>query len=83
MWCFGEGGVWWIVEARIGMTLDIRIPIGLLFIAIGALIFGYGVLGDAPSKAIGMNIDTPWGAVLLAFGVSMLGLAWRYRRRLG
>jgi hypothetical protein len=65
------------------MTLDIRIPIGLLFIAIGALIFGYGLWGDASSRTVGMNIDAAWGAVLLAFGIGMLGLAWRHRRRLG
>ena len=65
------------------MTLDIRMPIGMLFIAIGALIFGYGLWGDAPSRAMDPRIDTAWGAVMLAFGIGMLGLAWWHRRRLG
>jgi hypothetical protein len=68
------------MEATVCMTLDIRIPIGLLFSAIGALIFGYGLWGDAPSRAADISIDVAWGAVLVAFGVGMLGLAWWHRR---
>ena len=65
--------------------MDIRIPIGLLFSLVGALIAVWGALGSAASKlperlgpemsAINMNLW--WGLVLLAFGLFMLGLAGR------
>ena len=64
-------------------TIDLRIPIGLMFVTIGAVIFGDGVLarGDAARfvKTGGVNINLWWGLVMLAFGAMMLLLA-RSRR---
>jgi hypothetical protein len=62
------------------MKLDIRVPIGLLFTLIGALLVGYGLLTGAPlhGAAAGFNINAWWGAVLVLFGVGMLLLARRY-----
>ena len=47
------------------VKLDIRIPIGLLFTLIGALLAGYGLLNGAPMRgaAAGFNINAGWGAV--------------------
>ena len=65
------------------MTLDIRLPIGLLFALLGLLLAGYG-LSAAPSPAAapaGINVDAAWGGVLALFGVAMLALWLRGRRR--
>jgi len=65
------------------MKLDIRLPIGLLFTLIGALLVLQGILTGAPSQgaAAGWNINAGWGAVLVAFGVGMLLLARRSAAR--
>jgi hypothetical protein len=56
------------------MQLDIRLPIGALFLVIGALLLMQGFFGAAPAQAAvyGLNIDIAWGAVLAVFGAAML-----------
>ncbi len=59
------------------MTFDIRLPIGLLFLATGALLVGLGLTADAASLRIadlGVNIDLAWGGFLAVFGALMIGL---------
>jgi hypothetical protein len=65
------------------MSFDIRLPIGLLFLAIGLLLAGLGLIGDPAhlkTAAIGVNIDLVWGAVLTGFGLVMLALTRLGRR---
>jgi hypothetical protein len=65
------------------MGLDIRIPIGLMFTIIGALLVLYGLVSD-PSlygRSLGINVNLYWGAVLTAFGLSMLALGRRASAR--
>ena len=52
------------------MRVDIRLPIGALFVAIGALLAGYGMLADAAiyRKSLGVNVNLWWGLALLVFG---------------
>jgi multisubunit Na+/H+ antiporter MnhG subunit len=61
------------------MGLDIRIPIGSLFVILGALLAGYGLLGNPAiyRRSLGIDINLWWGVVLLIFGLAMLALAWR------
>jgi len=54
------------------MTFDVRLPIGLLFLAIGLLVAGYGAV--AQPMAAGVNIDLVWGLVMAGFGALMLVL---------
>ena len=58
------------------MGLDIRLPIGLMFTFIGALLSIYGALyrSNSLTHAGGseVNINLIWGVVLLVFGVLML-----------
>ncbi len=64
------------------MRLDIRLPIGLLFAALGLLLGTFGLFGD-PSiyqRSLGVNINLGWGAVLLMFGVIMLTFGYRGER---
>jgi hypothetical protein len=67
------------------MALDLRVPIGLLFGLLGLLLAGYGLVSDPGiyQKSLGINVNAWWGVVMLAFGLGMLGLAWRAGRRGG
>ncbi|HUB26734.1 MAG TPA: hypothetical protein VL992_15015 [Tepidisphaeraceae bacterium] len=64
-----------------GMGMDIRLPMGLMFLIIGVIIAGYGVstTGDAmyTDHSLGININIDWGVVLVLFGLWMLMLVWR------
>jgi hypothetical protein len=63
------------------MTLDIRLPMGLLFSLTGALLVVYGITHRTASTAAGLNVNADWGTVLIVFGVSMLLLARRRAAR--
>jgi len=61
------------------MHLDIRIPIGLMFLIIGAILTIYGLVPNAEMYEIhcrGTNVNLGWGCVLLAFGLFMLMMAY-------
>lgn len=65
------------------MKLDIRAPIGALFIAIGLLLAGDGLLGQPRTLAAALpplNVDLVCGAAMIAFGLAMLFLALTARR---
>ena len=59
--------------------LDIRLPIGGLFVVLGLILGGYGVAtsGDAVryERSMSVNINLWWGLVMLVFGGMMLLLA--------
>jgi hypothetical protein len=65
--------------------LDLRYPIGGLFVVLGVLLTGHGVLtrDDAAmyARSTGLNINLWWGAVMLGFGLLFLALAARAGRR--
>ena len=55
------------------MNLDIRLPIGLLFVCMGGLLLFYGLATHFMQPAIyerslGVNINLWWGLALLVFG---------------
>ena len=58
--------------------LDIRIPLGSLFVVLGALLAGYGLLSNQAiyQRSLGIDVNLWWGLALLVFGLAMLGLAW-------
>jgi hypothetical protein len=57
------------------MGLDIRIPLGLVFLLIGGImgIFGLFTQSDAAlyQKSLGININLVWGGLMFAFGAIM------------
>jgi multisubunit Na+/H+ antiporter MnhG subunit len=57
------------------MGLDIRIPLGLIFLIIGALMTIYGIVtrgaADLYEKSLGVNLNLTWGIVMLLFGLIM------------
>jgi hypothetical protein len=62
--------------------LDVRWPLGLLFAMIGALLLGHGLTqGDAATAEQATHINSWWGGVLLVFGLAVLWLARRGRRK--
>lgn len=61
------------------MKLDLRLPIGLMFSIIGALLVVFGLASDPViyQRSLGVNVNLWWGLVLLVFGLVML---WLVRR---
>ena len=61
------------------MKLDLRLPIGLMFSIIGALLVVFGLASDPAiyQRSLGINVNLWWGLVLLVFGLVML---WLVRR---
>ena len=64
------------------MPLDIRVPIGVMFAMMGALLVGYGGFGDQSiyARSLGLNINLIWGGVLLVTALVMLLLGTRKGR---
>ena len=64
------------------MSLDLRLPIGLLFVLLGLLLLVYGMVSDPAlyQASLGININAWWGVVMTAFGALMLGMALRAQR---
>lgn len=56
------------------MGIDIRLPLGILFSLLGAILAIYGLAGDSTryQQSLGININLYWGIILLAFGLLML-----------
>ncbi len=56
------------------MGLDIRIPLGLIFLIIGGLMSLYGLITRHSAiydKSLGINLNLTWGAVMFVFGLIM------------
>ena len=61
------------------MGLDIRWPMGLLLLALGVILVGYGVVSDPAiyARSLGINMNLWWGLVMVACGAVMVALARR------
>jgi hypothetical protein len=61
--------------------MDIRLPMGLMFSIIGAIVAVYGLFTiGAPmyqEHSLGIDINLWWGIIMTLFGVAMLGLTFR------
>lgn len=56
--------------------LDIRFPLGLLFVILGLILVAQGFAAGAPAAA-GYNVNLVWGIVFALFGAVTLWLARR------
>lgn len=65
------------------MGIDIRIPIGMLFTALGLILAIFGAVSNSSlyQRSLGINVNLGWGLVLLGFGILMLLLGRRGMRR--
>lgn len=67
--------------------LDIRLPLGLLFVVLGGLLAGYGALTTTDSmyavRSLGYNVNLYWGLVLAVLGavVAVGAVKSRFRKR--
>jgi hypothetical protein len=67
------------------MNLDLRIPMGLMFLFVGLILTVFGMVTTGSpiyAKSLGINANLYWGVVLLAFGGAMYVLGRRGQRRL-
>jgi hypothetical protein len=63
------------------MKLDVRLPIGMMFTILGAILVVYGLASGSAiyARSLGINVNLWWGLVLLVFGIVMLAFALRSR----
>jgi hypothetical protein len=64
------------------MGLDIRVPLGLIFFIIGAIMAMYGILtrnSTMYASSLGVNLNLVWGSVMLLVGI-VLFVAGRRNR---
>jgi hypothetical protein len=64
------------------MGLDIRIPLGLIFLITGGIISFYGLFTRHSAiydKTMGININLIWGALMFAFGLVMFLIGRRQK----
>jgi drug/metabolite transporter (DMT)-like permease len=61
------------------MRLDIRLPLGLLFMLFGLLLGVFGLVSNKElyQRSLGININFWWGAVMLLFGLALSALGYR------
>lgn len=60
------------------MGLDIRWPIGLMFLLVGILLVvaSFTIDPEQLKRSLGININLCWGATLILFGGLMTLFAW-------
>jgi protein-S-isoprenylcysteine O-methyltransferase Ste14 len=65
--------------------VDIRIPIGLMFSVLGVLItiFGFVTKSDTTmyQRSLGINVNLVMGVVMLVFGLIMLYLSQKKKKK--
>jgi len=66
------------------MKLDIRMPMGLMFVIVGLILVFYGAMtsnnAELYKPSLGTNINLLWGLVLFFIGAFMVILARRAMR---
>ena len=64
------------------MGLDIRIPLGLIFLIIGGImsVFGFLTRGSALyNRSLDLNLNLTWGLVMFVFGLVMFIIGRRQK----
>jgi hypothetical protein len=63
--------------------LDIRTPIGLMFLIMGLILVAWGLISNPEIyfRSLGINVNLLWGFVLVAFGSIMTGMAWKASKK--
>ena len=68
------------------MTLDLRIPMGLMFTLVGIILVAFGLATNGNTelyaRSLGINANLWWGLVLLIFGQTMFQLGRRSHKRM-
>ena len=64
------------------MGLDIRIPLGLLFLIIGGIMTVFGIFSRGSAlydRSMGVNLNLAWGVLMFVFGLVMFFVGRRQR----
>jgi hypothetical protein len=65
--------------------VDIRIPIGLMFSVLGILITIFGIVTKSDTgmyqRSLGINVNLVMGVVMLIFGLFMLYMSQRKKKK--
>ena len=64
------------------MGLDIRVPLGLIFLIIGGIMSVYGFItrgSDLYARSLGVNLNLTWGLLMFAFGLVMFVVGKRQK----
>jgi multisubunit Na+/H+ antiporter MnhG subunit len=64
------------------MGLDIRIPLGLIFLIIGGImaVFGFFTRGSALyNRSLDLNLNLTWGLIMFVFGLVMFVVGKRQK----
>ncbi|MGA2650058.1 MAG: hypothetical protein ABSF28_06035 [Terracidiphilus sp.] len=67
------------------MSLDLRIPMGLMFTLVGVILSVFGLATNGSpiyAASLGINANLWWGLVLLVFGLTMFLMGRRSQARL-
>ena len=61
------------------MNIDLRFPLGSLFIVFGVLLTLFGLFTDRATyeRSLFINVNLWWGLVMLLFGGIMFIFAWK------
>jgi hypothetical protein len=63
------------------MMIDVRFPMGLLFLALGVILTAAGIIDPDPltslQRKVGINVNLYWGITMVLFGLVSLLLASR------
>jgi len=56
------------------MRIDIRLPIGVLFTVLGAVLAAFGAVSDPAiyARSLGYNVNLWWRLTLFGFGLVLL-----------
>lgn len=64
------------------MGLDIRIPLGLIFLIIGGMMSVYGLFTRGSAiyeRSLGVNLNLGWGLLMFLFGAIMFIIGRRQK----
>jgi hypothetical protein len=70
-------------EKNKGHLLDLKVPVGGLFSAIGIVLTVYGLISkkEIYERSLGINVNLIWGVVLFLFGFSFLLFTYLKKKR--
>ena len=53
------------------MSVDLRLPLGLLFTGLGIIMLAFGLNSDPAiyQRSLGVNVNLWWGSAQLLFGI--------------
>ena len=68
------------------MSIDLRIPMGMMFTMTGVILFAFGLSTRDNTvlyvRSLGIDVNLWWGLVLLVFGIAMLIFGRRSQMRM-